>query len=124
VTRTLAAALLIVGLAGCNGDWFHEPRPRSLEVENQTDRDLRLYYVRRDGTEFPDIGVAPHRTASFTMAFGMESSSCASGTLLARDGSTIVSSIERPCAGSTWTIPAIRPSAARHVRGDGVVMGP
>jgi hypothetical protein len=106
----LAALVFGIRMAGCNVDWFHEPRPPSLTIDDQTDRDLRLVDVRR-GPEFPDVGVAPHNTTSFTLAFGMESASCASGSLVAKDGSTVIATVDRPCAGTTWAIPADAPSS-------------
>ena len=103
----ISAALAI---AGCDSAWFHEPRPPSLTVENRTAKDIRLYYVRGQ-TEFPDIYVAPGTSTSFTLAFGMETSECASGSLLAKDGPSLIAKIDHPCAGTTWTIdPSSAPS--------------
>ena len=98
-----AFGLIAALVSGCNVDWFHEPRPPALTVENRTDKDIRLYYLR-NGTELPDINVAPGASTTDSMPFGLESATCVSGSILAKDGSTVVARIDRPCAGTTWTI--------------------
>lgn len=102
--RALAALLLGWVLAGCNlVSLFGEPKPPSLTVDNRTDRHLVLYY-ERGLTEYEDIGVAPHTTSSFYLAFRLESATCANGYVVARDGDVDVARINQPCAGQTWTI--------------------